>query len=341
MQYTGSLIGLSWLNDSDKTLCERLNLTPGDNLNYPSSPQAFNFPTTPDEQLTWLGRYMQVTQYANVTNETLDVPVSQFLFACKQKNSRTRKFAKTYMVLNLVDYLEEMLDSKTQCHKTSKEYNAKLLGLKYTHTENGPSRFFEDIDDCHNHITQLNINVPNYEDLIDLALSAFEASALITRELKEISTEWDQELTTKAWTDNTMWTKFKNFYVKKLITNKKKNLATNHDILQSNMVTLNKKIKSKFNEIRNNQQQFKASVPAMINTDATTMDTTLGTNVSQRDFNDFQAEMQRSMLNIIASVVANALKKTNYNAGGGGTPGNNNYGRHTTRGTWRQYNDWC
>ena len=142
-----------------------------------------------------------------------------------------------------------------------------------------------------------------------------------------------------------MWIEFKNFFIKKLLSfevdDNKNNLAANNRILHANMATLNKRLDTKLDAIRHNQQRFKASVPAMINTDATTVDTTLGTNLTQHDFQAYQAKMQRSMTNTITSVVANALKKNIFNTNGGGTLDNNNLGHCTTRGIWRKYKDWC
>lgn len=85
VQYTSSLTCLSWLIDTDKTLCERLNLNPGDNANRPNPPAMVNFPTTAEEQLTYVGICLQATQYANITSETLNILIFEFLFARNKK----------------------------------------------------------------------------------------------------------------------------------------------------------------------------------------------------------------------------------------------------------------
>ena len=168
--------------------------------------------------------------------------------------------------------------------------------------------------------------------------TAFEGSSLHKSDVKEINKEWDFKLAANTWTGNTMWIELKNFYIKKLLSievdNKKKNLAANNEILHANMATLNKKLHAKIDESQSNQQQFEASVPAMINKDATTVDTTLETNVIQRNFTAYQAKMQHSMTISIASAVVETFKKNNHNTSNDGTPGNNR-GRQTTRGTWQ------
>ena len=91
--------------------------------------------------------------------------------------------------MQLVKYLEDILGLEKQRRQASAEYNRKLLGLKYTHTDTGSSTFFDDIDDCHNRLTHFNITVPNHDDLIQHALTAFEASSLHKSDVKEVSKE--------------------------------------------------------------------------------------------------------------------------------------------------------
>ena len=100
--------------------------------------------------------------------------------------------------------------------KASKEFNTKLLTLPNTHTVKGRTTFFDNISDCHRHLTQLKVNIPNYEDLIDITLSAFDNSILIPRDLKEIEYDWDKALTAEKWKEAKLWSKFKDFYTKKL-----------------------------------------------------------------------------------------------------------------------------
>ena len=64
----------------------------------------------------------------------------------------------------------------------------------------------------------LAIVVPDHQVLIQYAITAFETSNIPKFDLKEINREWDAELTTNQWIKNEMWIKFKNFYIKKLLS---------------------------------------------------------------------------------------------------------------------------
>ena len=94
-------------------------------------------------------------------------------------------------------YLENVLGSDKKKRKASNEYQSKLIGLKYTHTIAGPSTFFDELDDCHNSLTSLNIFVPDHKMLIQYATYAFEASNFPKFDLTEINREWYTELAKK------------------------------------------------------------------------------------------------------------------------------------------------
>ena len=186
---------------------------------------------------------------------------------------------------------------------------------QYTRNVAGPSTFFDDIDDCHNRLTSLATVVPDHHVLIQYAITAFEASNIPKFDLTEINREWDTELAKKKWVKNKMWIEFKNFFIKKLLSvdvnNNRTKLEANHDILHANMATLEEEL----DELRT---QIDAKVPSVIDTNATTANTTIN------EFAALEAKMERTLADSITTAIAAAFKKN------GGTPGGtpvNNHGR--------------
>ena len=132
----------------------------------------------------------------NTQTEILNLVVNVFPFAKNQKNSRTKEFPHGYTVQKMFKYLESVLGTDTKKRKASIEYQQKLISLKYTHNIDGPSTFFDELDDCHNRLTHLKIVVVDPSMLIQYAIAAFEKADIPKTEMTELKREWKTELTT-------------------------------------------------------------------------------------------------------------------------------------------------